>query len=159
MTGWFTGGFDPPPPPSSSGVDWHLAPLGPEHNESDYAAWMGSFDHVAATPGFTAADWVGEGWPVRMSIDDNLSDLVGHRREFDNREAYAYTVLDHAGQVIGCVYVDPDRTGTADAQVRSWVVVALAALDATLAATVDRWLHEEWGMVTVRWPGRQMTSG
>jgi hypothetical protein len=50
--------------------DFRLTPLGPQHNEADYAAWTSSIDHIRATPGF------GEGnWPREMSLDDNLCDL------------------------------------------------------------------------------------
>ena len=29
--------------------EFRLAPLGPQHNEADYAAWMASIDHIRAT--------------------------------------------------------------------------------------------------------------
>ena len=50
-----------------------LAPLGPQHNESDYAAWTASVDHIRATPGFA-----GRNWPHEMSLDANLRDLEEH---------------------------------------------------------------------------------
>jgi hypothetical protein len=31
-----------------------LEPLGPEHNDPDYAAWTSSMEHIAATPGSPA---------------------------------------------------------------------------------------------------------
>ena len=43
--------------------EFRLVPLGPQHNEPDYAAWTASMDHIRATPGF-----VGRGWPFD-SID------------------------------------------------------------------------------------------
>src|SRR5437763_11819082 len=52
--------------------EFRLAPLGPQHNEADYAALMSSIDHIRATPGF------GEGnWPREMSLDDNLRTCSG----------------------------------------------------------------------------------
>jgi hypothetical protein len=60
--------------------DFRLAPLGPQHNESDYAAWTASVDHIRATPGFG-----GRRWPHEMSLDDNLRDLEGHARDFAGR--------------------------------------------------------------------------
>ena len=59
--------------------------------------------------------------------------------------------------VIGCVYVDPDHSGTADVMVRSWVRASHAGLDDRLAATVDRWLRTSWPVDSVRWPGRTIT--
>ena len=41
--------FDPP-----AGLvtpDFVLEPLGPQHNERDYAAWTSSMEHILATPG------------------------------------------------------------------------------------------------------------
>ena len=32
--------------------DFVLEPLGPEHNEADYAAWTSSLEHIRRTPGF-----------------------------------------------------------------------------------------------------------
>jgi hypothetical protein len=135
-----------------------LAPLGPEHNERDHAAWMSSIDHIRATPGVGAGDWGNDRWPYEMSLGQNLGDLEMHRGEFERGEAYAYTVLDHDGDdVIGCVYVDPDDSGTADVMVRSWVRASHAELDEHLAAIVDRWLRTRWPVDSVRWPGRTIT--
>ena len=53
--------------------DFRLAPLGPQHNEADYAAWTSSIDHIRATPGFRAGSW-----PREMSLADNLRDLQRH---------------------------------------------------------------------------------
>ena len=39
--------------------EFRLEPLGPQHNEGDYEAWMSSIDHIRATPGF-------EGWRGRI---------------------------------------------------------------------------------------------
>ena len=66
-----------------------LEPLGPEHNESDHAAWSSSIEHIRATPGF-----VGRRWPRPMTSAENLADLEAHRTDFDARTAFAYTVLD-----------------------------------------------------------------
>ncbi|MFJ7780509.1 N-acetyltransferase [Streptomyces yangpuensis] len=95
------------------GDGFRLEPLGPGHNDRDLAAWTGSIAHIRATPGF-----VGRGWPPveGMSAEANLADLVRHAREFEERVAFAYSVLepsdgDGAGRddVIGCLYVHPAR--------------------------------------------------
>lgn len=140
---------------------FRLEPLGPQHNDSDHRAWSASIDHIRATPGFTPDAWGGDTWPYPMSADDNLADLVDHAREFEAGEAYAFTVLDPAtGEVIGCCYVDPDRTGEADAMVRLWVTADRAQLDPELTASVRTWLAGEWPPMTVRFPGRDdVTAG
>jgi hypothetical protein len=142
-------------------TDFVLVPLGPEHNDSDHAAWSGSIEHIHATPGFTAALWQGDEWPYPMSAEANLVDLQMHAREFAAGEAFAYTVLDGDGdgdggwgEVIGCVYIDPDDTGAADAMVRCWVRADRADLDQSLAAAVRTWLRTDWPFASVRFPGR-----
>lgn len=140
-----------------------LEPLGPEHNDSDHRAWDGSIDHIRATPGFGPHDWDGDTWPFPMSAERNLADLHMHAGEFDRREAFAYTVLDGdgdgdgtggSGDVIGCVYIDPDPSGAAAAMVRCWVRSDRSDLDRSLADTVRHWLHTGWPFATVRFPGR-----
>ncbi len=150
---WVPDGFAPPAPPAAA--EFALAPLGPEHTAADHAAWSSSIAHVRATPGFDPEQWDGDPWPVPMSLAENRSDLVRHRAEFDRGEAFAYTVLDPAtGDVIGCVYVEPDPSGAAEARARSWVRADRAALDGPLHAAVDAWLRSEWPLRSVRWPGR-----
>ena len=46
--------------------------------------------------------------------------------------------------MVGCVYIDADTTGVADAMVRSWVRASRAERDGDLAAAIDRWLREAW---------------
>jgi hypothetical protein len=131
-----------------------LVPLGPEHNEADHRAWMTSIDHIRATPGFRPELWGGDDWPYPMPAATNLADLVGHAEEFARGEAFAYTVLDpDDGDVLGCVYVDPDDR--ADARCRLWVRADRAALDPHLEALVRAWLAgPDWGFTAVRFPGR-----
>lgn len=152
--------IDPTDVPSPLATDrFVLSPLRPEHNEADHVAWMSSIDHIHATPGFAVGDWGSDAWPMPLTLSQNLGDLETHWAEFERGEAYAYTVLDPtSSDVIGCVYVDPDTSGVADAMVRSWVRVSHAHLDIELATTVDRWLGEAWPFTGVRWPGRPGAS-
>lgn len=132
-----------------------LEPLGLHHNEADHRAWTSSIDHIRSTPGFRAEQWGGDAWPYPMSAADNLADLAQHADEFARGEAFAYTVLDTTdGDVIGCVYVDPDDV--ADARCRLWVRADRAGLDRKLEATVRAWLAgPEWGFSIVHFPGRE----
>ena len=149
---WIAAGLVPAPLQTAMFV---LEPLGPEHNEADHRAWTQSIDHIRATPGFAAQDWGSDDWPVPMSSEQNLRDLVTHRREFDGGEAFAYSVLDgDVHEIIGCVYVDPDSTGAADAMVRCWVTAERASLDHELADAVRRWIIDAWPLKSVRFPGR-----
>jgi len=118
-----------------------LEPLGPQHNEADYAAWSSSVEHIRATPGFA-----GRSWPHEMSLADNLRDLELHARDFTARTGFTYTVLAPAGcEVVGCVYIDPlPGDGQGGASVRSWVCADRAELDGPLRRAVDGWLRSDW---------------
>ena len=150
-------GWPVPAPPETAHL--RLAPLGPEHHERDFAAWSSSIDHIRATPGFRPEVWGGDAWPYPMPPEENLADLEQHAHEFAAREAFAYTVLDPVSDdVIGCVYVDPDDTGAADAMVRCWVRVSAAELVGELVGTVRAWLAAEWPFRSVRFPERDAGS-
>jgi hypothetical protein len=128
--------------------EFRLAPLGPQHNESDYAAWTASTGHIRATPGFG-----GSSWPHEMSLEDNLRDLEQHARDFAGRRGFTYTVLSTGtgtDDVIGCVYIyppggqRPGGTGSRPATVRSWVRADRRALDPVLHDAVLAWLERDW---------------
>ncbi|MFL5952358.1 MAG: GNAT family N-acetyltransferase [Gaiellaceae bacterium] len=117
-----------------------LEPLGPQHNDEDYAAWSTSVEQIRGTPG-----WEGGSWPRPMSLEDNRRDLERHARDFESREGFTYTVLDRAnGEVVGCVYIYPSREAGADAVVQSWVRATSASLDAELWRAVSDWLADSW---------------
>ncbi|WP_029116674.1 hypothetical protein [Mycobacterium sp. URHB0044] len=131
-------------------ADFVLEPLGPQHNSSDHAAWMSSIPHLQATPGFTDYDWPpDEGLPS----EENLADMVRHADEFEQRVAFAYTVLQPGtDEVIGCVYLNPgEAPGSVD--VRSWVRADVADLDGTLRQSVRAWLAEAWPFDAVAYAG------
>jgi hypothetical protein len=124
---------------------FRLEPLGPEHNERDYAAWTSSIDHIRSSPGFE-----GRRWPQEMSLEENLRDLEGHARDFAERTGFTYTVLEPADDnVIGCVYIYPDPEGAAAARVRSWVRADRAELDLPLRHAVADWLASAWPFARV----------
>ena len=123
-----------------------LVPLGPQHNEADYAAWSGSIDHIRATPGFPDGNW-----PREMSLGENLRDLERHAQDFAERRGFTYTVLSAAtGDVIGCVYIYPASGHDAGggegrrASVQSWVRADCAALDPVLHDAVLAWVERDW---------------
>jgi len=117
-----------------------LEPLGPQHNEADYAAWAGSIEHIRQTPGFA-----GRTWPAPMPLEQNAADLAMHARDFVERSGFAYTVLEPAsGDVIGCVYFYPPRREGYDVDVRSWVRADRAELDKPLYDVISQWLADSW---------------
>jgi hypothetical protein len=129
-------GFDPPT--SLAVGPLRLEPLGPDHNERDYAAWTSSMDHIRRSPGW---DW--ETWPREMSLAENRADLEGHARDFEDRSGFTYTVLDPDDGVAGCVYIYPSTDGVHDAVVHSWVRASRAEFDSPLRTAVAEWLTGE----------------
>ena len=138
--------------------DFRLTPLGPQHNEPDYAAWTSSIDHIRATPGFREGNW-----PHEMSLTDNLRDLQRHARDFAEHRGFTYTVLSiGTGDVIGCVYIYPPRSdgegsvsaGDRDAAVSSWVRADCAELDPVLYDAVRAWLERDWPFRSIEYTPR-----
>lgn len=127
--------FDPPT--SFQGPGFRLEPLGPEHNERDYEAWTSSMSHVRDTPGMFTS------WPHEMTLEENLGDLVEHAREFVDREGFTYSILD-GDDVIGCLYIYPDKSGDSDAKVTSWVRESRADMDVVVWRSVSAWLQDDW---------------
>lgn len=138
-------GFEPPA--SFHGPGFHLEPLRPEHNQRDYEAWTSSIDHIRATPG----DW-GD-WPHPMTLEENLGDLEEHAREFRGRQGFTYSILD-GDEVIGCLYIYPDRDGDTDAHVKSWVTENRAEMDVVVWRAVTDWLRQEWPFRDFRYADR-----
>jgi len=141
-----------------TGDDFRLVPLGPRHNESDYAAWTGSIEHIRATPGFA-----GRGWPREMSLQDNLRDLERHAQDFADRRGFTYTVLSTASdEVIGCVYIYPPQgqrwdggsEGQPAAAVMSWVRADRGDLDRVLYDAVVAWLECAWPFGSIQYAPR-----
>jgi hypothetical protein len=127
-----------------------LEPLGPEHNDLDYAAWTSSLQHIAATPGFPWGSW-----PREMTADENRADLERHAEDFRTRQGFTYTVLDPASRdVIGCVYIYPARDAEHDARALSWVTAGRAHLDAPLWRAVSEWLAADWPFAGVEYAPR-----
>src|SRR5580692_9463905 len=152
MSGQFFVPVDFAVPEGLTAGEFRLEPLGPQHNAADYAAWSGSISHIQATPGFA-----GTGWPHEMSLAENLRDLERHARDFAERRGFTYTVLSTStGDVIGCVYIYPERGGGGRrrASVQSWVRADCAALDPVLYDTVLAWVERDWPFDSIQYAPR-----
>jgi hypothetical protein len=133
---------------------FRLEPLGPEHNERDYAAWTSSKEHIHSTPG-----WQGSSWPREMTLEDNLCDLERHADDFRRRVGFTYTVRERpSGEVVGCVYIYPVPGGESDARVLSWVRASRAELDVPLWRTVSEWIASDWPFEEIEYAARVSES-
>jgi hypothetical protein len=142
--------FDPPV--GLTTPQFRLEPLGPQHNEADYAAWTSSMQHIRDTPGYA-----GGSWPREMTIDQNRDDLLRHERDFQARTGFTYTVLAGEADIIGCVYIyplgrDPEPGA---ALVESWVRADRAELDVPLYHAVSDWLARDWPFRRVDYAARE----
>ena len=126
-----------------------LEPLGPQHNEPDYAAWSSSMEHIHVTPG-----WEESSWPRAMTLEENRADLERHAADFESLKGFTYTVLSPEGEVIGCVYIYPSKKESIDAQVLSWVRASDAGLDPLLWRAVSTWLDSEWPFENIQYAPR-----
>jgi hypothetical protein len=125
-----------------------LAPLGPEHNASDHAAWGSSIEHIRSTPGFEGRAWPPVGG---MTPDENLDDLRRHAQDFAARRGFTYTVLGADDVVVGCVYIYPSADPRFDVDVRSWVRADVGHLDEELRVVVAAWLRGCWPFERVQY--------
>lgn len=98
-------GFIPTAPSNTTVFAFEV--LGPEHNESDLAAWASSIAEISAVPGFQ------DGWPTRAyNLAENLADLTEHADHHAAGIDYAWTILaPGTDEVIGCLYVKPGPVG------------------------------------------------
>jgi hypothetical protein len=126
-----------------------LEPLGPHHNEADYAAWSTSIEHIHGTPG-----WEEEKWPLQMTLDENRADLERHASDFESRTGFTYTVLSPEGDVIGCLYIYPSKKEGVDAAVQSWVRASDSDLDPAFWRAVSTWLDSQWPFESIDYAPR-----
>ncbi|KRE92812.1 hypothetical protein ASG76_15200 [Nocardioides sp. Soil774] len=79
------------PPTRLVTAEFRLEPLGPQHNDSDLAAWSSSVEHIRSTPGYPDGSWP----PVAgMTSSENLADLGRHAADFEARRGFTFTVLE-----------------------------------------------------------------
>lgn len=129
-------GFEPPI--TCAAGSFRLEPLGPQHNERDYAAWSSSIEHIRRSPGYPDGSW-----PREMTLDENLADLERHAGDFAGRRGFTFTVLDASEDVVGCVYVYPAGDGIHDAVVQSWVRESEAAHDDAFRRAIADWVTSD----------------
>ncbi len=118
----------------------------------DYDAVMTSVEHLRTI-------WTDTGWPVGLTLEQDLVDLGWHQKEFQMRRSFAYTVaeLDESA-IIGCVYINPTRKQNYDAEVYLWARQnkLVSGLEARLFATIKNWLAADWPFRQIAFPGREI---
>lgn len=134
-------GYTPPAPPTSP--RFVLEPAGPQHAEREHATLTASAEHLRAT--------VFEGWPPpEFGVEQDRAELARHAAEFEEREAYAYTVLSpDRERSLGAVLLKPvraTRDGGHAVQLTYWVAAQEIprGLDEHLVDSVLAWIDGAW---------------
>jgi hypothetical protein len=150
-----------------------LEVLSPQFSEQDYASVAASANTIRHVFGPT------NDWPdSHMSYAENLADLQRHEREFEERKAFAYSILGICrSRYLGCLYIkqiksktDVDlRKSMYEAQVFFWLDAQadVGDLAQAILADLQHWLTQAWRFKAVAFPGRtigwieweQMASG
>jgi hypothetical protein len=153
--------FDPPF--RATLPSFYLDVLRPEYADVDYEAVVASANAIRGT--FGPGD---DTWPSPViSYEENLADLTRHEREFYERYAYAYVILDKSRQkYLGCVYLKPIKSKTffnqQQAQFTAQAFLWLSVLHNLVSEEIVRsevtdWLESVWGLSRVGWPGRTIS--
>ena len=147
------------PPRTHGFAQFQLAVLGPSFAEQDFLAVRASAANIRGVFG------PNNDWPdANITCEENLADLTRHQREFDERVAFAYALLDTAGDdYLGCLYIKPikskrvqdSRKQLFQAQAFLWLSSMQTVLsDSTAFARLQAWVSESWPLASVAWPGR-----
>ena len=138
-------------PKAYAWAEFHLEPLDGRHNERDHDAWMSSIDHIRSTPGFSPKEE--PGWPIAMTLEKNIEDLVRHAKDFGDRKGFTYSILE-GDDVIGCIYIYPSREPDRDAEISSWVRQSRAEFDTAVREELAAWIDESWPFSNPFYAGR-----
>lgn len=132
---------------------FHLTVLEESNAEVDYQAVMSSLPRLKSIFGPNTS------WPSeKMSLEENIASLQIHQREFNDREAFAYSVFNESKtKYLGSVYIDSTRSKSYDCEVYLWVREDSADLDAILYSSVLTWLTEHWPFEKIAFPGRSIS--
>ena len=130
-----------------------LKVLAPKHNEIDFEAWNSSREELKDIFGPR------NGWPGEVSsLEHNLKDLENHLREFNEKEAFTYTLLSKDERTcLGCLYIRPSKAKEFDCRVDFWFRNSHKELESDFYKWLQTWLLDEWSFDNVAFPGRSIS--
>ncbi len=109
---------------------------------------------VDAAPRLVGLMEPGGTWPEGITLEENLTDLGWHEREFTLGHSFAYTVMnDDESRCLGCCYIYPSDRASHDAMAFYWA--RDPAFDAGLGAAFREFVAE-WPFRAVAFPGRDI---
>ncbi len=150
MTSFIPDDFDVPSGYRSN--DYILEMLEPSIVDLDYEAVMSSKENLRSI--FAENDE----WPTdEMTLKENLDDLIMHKREFLDRVAFAYTVLNpERTKCLGCIYIEPSNRSEYDAEIYFWLRDDMLSLEDDFERDMREWLDERWPFNNIAYPGRDI---
>ena len=141
------------PPKNTSLKNTYLEALAPKHNDMDYDAWSTSKEELRGIFGPNTE------WPFDVhSKEQNREDLAKHYREFEEKVAFAYTLLNKEKNLcVGCLYIGATPLQNHDARVDFWFRTSHRHLESDFFDELKIWLKTKWCFTKVVFPGRNMS--
>ncbi len=138
------------PPVKVERESYILEVLAPKHNERDYYAWTSSIESLKDVFGPR------NGWPGEVTdLEHNLKDLKNHLREFEDKEAYTYSILSlDEEKCIGCLYIRPTPIKEYNARVDFWFSDDSKDYEEEFYTWLESWLKSFWKLDNPCFPGR-----
>jgi hypothetical protein len=155
-------GFEPP---QLHHPRFDLRPLTPRYLDADFAAIMTTgnrLDGTMAPPGRL-------GDVSQFTIENDITELHWHAREFSTRSSFAYIAVETGansaadatgdGRSLGCAYVNPSEKAGFEAEVTCWGLWMEEEpdWDATFFEVIRDWVGTQWPFTQVVYPGRSMS--
>ena len=131
--------------------EFTLRPLSVKDVIRDFEAVMNSTDHLKGLLD-------NSGWPIGLTMEENLIDLGWHQREFTLRHSFAYTVLSpNEEECLGCCYIYPSDKPENDVQAFYWIRKERLAdgLEERLGIVFTEWLKKDWPFNNIGFPMRK----
>jgi hypothetical protein len=138
--------FDPPQGLATE--DLVLTPLRVELADLDFDAVRSSEAHLLE---------ILPDWPPGLTSEQNLRSIRQHEQEFEDRTAFAYSVLSaDRSRCLGCVYLYPTGKPEYDVVVFLWARASELAsgFEERLYGAVREWLEFTWPFEHPLFPGR-----
>ena len=90
------------------------------------------------------------GWPLGITLHDNIADLGWHEKEHRDGSSFAYTVLSPSrDRCLGCIYLIPEGAG---AKLSFWMRPDLidGPTEHDLSEEIRQWVVDAWRGIDIR---------
>ncbi len=134
---------------------FYFCKLTPGLAQQDYEAVMEAKDEIRRIYGITSPDE----WPNNsLTLEKNRKDSKHHEKEFDSRQAFAYSVFNVARKkCFGCFYITPCKKPEYDAYITLWGLNP--AITEKLYEDVRKFTDEKFGFKNPAFPAFEIALG